>query len=240
MVNRGQLYKYKGNRCVHCGMEVDEIVARFGTFNRLIEFHHIDPVTKSKNYNNLIKQTINADQIAEIDKCALLCKQCHGLVHTQNIKATLEASVKINDRKISQKLKGWIVIDKVDKTLTFITNEKLLLEPCIVTGNNLNDEHLCLLEIDHLYLKQLLENISTYKSIDIISGIDKRLLINIKYISYKKIEVTQAFGVPVFSMDFDVKEGAASYFWIRNGIMLTKEGDIKTEGFFTCIVDLTI
>ena len=239
MVNRGQLYKYKGNRCAHCGMNVDEIVARFGTFNRLIEFHHIDPITKSKNYNNLIKQTISADQIAEIDKCALLCKQCHGLVHAQNIKATLEASVKINDRKVSQKLKGWVVIDKVDKTLTFITNEQFLLEPCIVIGNGLND-HLCLLEIDQIYLRQLLENISTHETIDIVSSIDKRLLINIKYLSNKKIEVTQALGVPIFSMDFDVKEGDASYFWIRNGIMLTKEGNIETEGYFTCIIDLTI
>lgn len=133
-------------------MSVEEMVERYGTFERMLEFHHIDPKTKHSNYNNLIRRTITAEQIDEIDKCVLLCKQCHGIIHAQNIEGTLEASLKIDNRTIKQKFKGWFVVDKIDKTITFITNEKLLLEPCIVRVGD-SEQLLCLLEIDGSYIR---------------------------------------------------------------------------------------
>jgi len=43
MANRAQLYKYRGDHCSHCGKSVKEMVERYSTFNRMFEFHHVDP-----------------------------------------------------------------------------------------------------------------------------------------------------------------------------------------------------
>jgi len=54
--------KYKGNRCAFCGMTVEEMLARYGTFKRMTEFHHIDEGKKAKNYNNLIQRKLSSEQ----------------------------------------------------------------------------------------------------------------------------------------------------------------------------------
>lgn len=232
MVSRAQLYKYKGNRCSACGISIEEMVERYDTFNRMFEFHHIDPKTKHKNYSNLIKKTIHSEQIAEIDKCALLCKKCHGIVHAQNNKVTLQASIQIKDRTVTQKLNGWTITDKKDKTITFITNEKLLLTPCLIRYGN-KEEQLCLIEIDHIYLENVLKNISSHKLLEVYSLFNNKLLVRVESVKDKIVNLTQALGAPFFSLDFEVEEGDASYIWVRNGVMLTKEGMVKTDHYFT-------
>lgn len=218
-------------------MPVDEMVERYGTFERMLEFHHIDPVTKHKDYNNLIRRNITSEQIEEIDKCVLLCKQCHGIIHAQNIKGTLKISKKIDNRIVSQKFNGWFIADKMDKLLTFITNEKYLLEPCVVIIGK-TEQVLCVLEIDSTYLEDLLQNISVYKVIEVFSLVDDRLLLRIEPIAEKKIKVTQSLGTSIFSLDFEVFNSETSFIWIRNGIMLTKEGEIRTNGEITITVNL--
>lgn len=63
--------KYKGGKCMHCGYK-KSIVA--------MDFHHIDPSQKDKNWKTLRKHSL--EQLKnELDKCDLLCKNCHLTVH---------------------------------------------------------------------------------------------------------------------------------------------------------------
>jgi len=133
MANRTQLYKYRGNCCSHCGKSVEEVVARYGTFNRMFEFHHIDPEQKHPKYSALMQRTLSAEQIEEIDKCLLLCRDCHGIIHAQNIEGSITIRSSIGSRVASQKLKGWFIADSLDKTLRFMSNERNLLQPCFVS-----------------------------------------------------------------------------------------------------------
>jgi hypothetical protein len=55
MRNRELLYKYKGNRCGHCGVSVQEMLDKWGTFKRLFELDHIDPAKKHPDYENMIR-----------------------------------------------------------------------------------------------------------------------------------------------------------------------------------------
>jgi hypothetical protein len=56
--------------------------------------HHIDPAKKSPEYDNLIRRKLSAEQLDEVDKCALLCGNCHDILHSQNI--TIDVEVTLN------------------------------------------------------------------------------------------------------------------------------------------------
>ena len=54
--------------CVHCG-ETDPIV---------LEFDHLDQATKTANIARMVSQGLGTAKIqAEIDKCQVLCCNCH-------------------------------------------------------------------------------------------------------------------------------------------------------------------
>ena len=62
---------YKGGKCCKCG------------YNKCIaalEFHHTDPSTKDKDYFNQ-RGGLTDDLKIELDKCVLLCANCHREEH---------------------------------------------------------------------------------------------------------------------------------------------------------------
>lgn len=63
---------YKGGKCSVCG---------YDRCNSCLDFHHIDP--REKDFGISSKGlTRNWDAIKqELDKCVLLCRNCHGEVH---------------------------------------------------------------------------------------------------------------------------------------------------------------
>ena len=71
MANRAKFLKYmEGKCCAHCGE--DDIV--------VLEFDHIDPSTKKNSVANLLGQgsyTAWKTIKEEIDKCQILCANCH-------------------------------------------------------------------------------------------------------------------------------------------------------------------
>jgi hypothetical protein len=65
--------EYKGGKCEKCG------------YNKCIdalEFHHIDPDQKDKNFGNL-KLRKWEDQKKELDKCVCVCANCHREIHAE-------------------------------------------------------------------------------------------------------------------------------------------------------------
>lgn len=66
--------EYKGGCCSKCG------------YNKCIaalEFHHIDPNTKDKDYFNQ-RSGLTESLKRELDKCVLLCANCHREEHHLN------------------------------------------------------------------------------------------------------------------------------------------------------------
>lgn len=61
---------YKGSKCLVCG---------YNRSIRVLQFHHIDP--KSKEFG-ISGSTKSFEKLKpELDKCVLLCSNCHGEVH---------------------------------------------------------------------------------------------------------------------------------------------------------------
>ena len=66
---------YKGSVCAKCGIKYD------GTNGMIFDFHHIDPTNKSFEILKSGKKTLDS-QIDELDKCILLCANCHRQEHS--------------------------------------------------------------------------------------------------------------------------------------------------------------
>jgi len=69
--------EYKGNKCEDCGY--DECQAS-------LTFHHKDPKEKEIKFSDISERISNMDElkmniIKELDKCELLCYNCHSIRH---------------------------------------------------------------------------------------------------------------------------------------------------------------
>jgi len=65
---------YLGGKCNRCGIELNE--ENYSIF----DFHHINPTEKEYVWTKLRLQS-ESKVIKELDKCILLCANCHRLVH---------------------------------------------------------------------------------------------------------------------------------------------------------------
>jgi hypothetical protein len=68
---KDRMIEYKGGRCQICG---------YNKCNRALTFHHLDPSKKDFNFagSHIRKWEIIK---GELDKCILLCQNCHNEVH---------------------------------------------------------------------------------------------------------------------------------------------------------------
>lgn len=66
--------EYKGSSCVDCNISYPN--APYVIF----DFHHLNPIEKDMDWNELRKKSW--ERITkELDKCALLCSNCHRIRH---------------------------------------------------------------------------------------------------------------------------------------------------------------
>ena len=66
--------EYKGCKCERCNLKVED--SHYSVF----EFHHLNPLEKDYDWTKLRLRTWN-DIKTELDKCQLLCANCHRIVH---------------------------------------------------------------------------------------------------------------------------------------------------------------
>jgi hypothetical protein len=73
---------YKGGKCIKCGY--DKCLAA-------LEFHHLDPSKKEFRISKCSTSTINLKKLfEELDKCELVCANCHREVEFEEIKLKYE------------------------------------------------------------------------------------------------------------------------------------------------------
>lgn len=64
--------KYKGGSCENCG---------YNKFISALEFHHIDPSEKDFSISNVKTYKLTDKIKNELDKCILVCSNCHREIH---------------------------------------------------------------------------------------------------------------------------------------------------------------
>lgn len=229
---RSQLYEYKGNRCAKCGMSVPDMVARYGTFERMFELHHINPATKAADYDNLIRRSLSTEQIDELDKCVLLCRQCHGIIHAQNRSATALLTMTYQQKTAQQQFTGQMIFDLVERTGTFITNEPVLLTPYLVQvgsrkpkiefGTTLREER----------IKSFIDNLAKFKSVTIRNIYDD-VMLQLSVVGRDAFRMTHDVRFPAAAFALTFNGAPSPYIWFRNGFALSQTGEILDRGTIT-------
>lgn len=64
--------EYKGGKCVCCG---------YDKYQGALEFHHLDPNEKDFTLSHVKLTTFNEEIKKELDKCVLVCANCHREIH---------------------------------------------------------------------------------------------------------------------------------------------------------------
>lgn len=65
--------EYKGGCCERCG---------YDKYPDVLEFHHLDPSEKEASWNKIRLWSWKKIQ-GELDKCSMLCANCHREVHVE-------------------------------------------------------------------------------------------------------------------------------------------------------------
>lgn len=73
---RKTLVDIMGNKCLLCG---------FDKFPEALEFHHVNPEEKEFQLSGSTLSRSLSSQIEEIQKCVLLCANCHRGIHTNHL-----------------------------------------------------------------------------------------------------------------------------------------------------------
>lgn len=67
--------EYKGGKCSICG---------YSKCQAALDFHHLDPLEKDFNVSKYRQTSWNKRKdsiLSELDKCILVCKNCHSEIH---------------------------------------------------------------------------------------------------------------------------------------------------------------
>lgn len=239
--NRDVLYRYKGNRCACCGVAVKEMLDRWGTFNRMFQFHHINPSSKDREYKKLIAKRLSRRQADELDKCVLLCTQCHATLHAQEIKAKLTLQVDLGTRIVSQTMDGWVRADFQEQRLKFITNQRFMLRPCLVFLAGNEPITLCPIEIlSEQHLLNWLDNIATLKSMVIGDPYLNVQWASLQYQNDGRVRCTQRIEFPLFLMEFQVTDPQPETVLLRHGAFLSSSGEVHFKGEVSFVYDHVI
>lgn len=77
--HKSELIVLKGNKCSVCGLEYN------GKNGAVFDFHHINPDEKDFNITSYLRHYSKIpDRIyREVEKCVLLCSNCHRLEHSE-------------------------------------------------------------------------------------------------------------------------------------------------------------
>lgn len=235
MANRRQLYEYKGNRCAHCGLAVLEMVERYGTVDRMFEFNHVDLAGKTPNYTTLIRRILSTEQLDEVDKCILLCRQCHGILHAQGLAGRVEFTVNVAGETATQTLNGQLILDMKERRAKFLTNERVLVipyqlrlgdqEPQLYFGTALEKEGVLLAEF---------RNLPQIRRLRVMAYRNDRVLMDVEHIGGNKMKMTLDVGFPVLTSELCGDSEDDPMIWLRNGVGLTRDGEVIYNGTVTC------
>jgi hypothetical protein len=67
-----EMVDYKGGECQCCG---------YNACLHALDFHHINPKTKKFTIGKISKRKITQEIAEELDKCILVCSNCHREIH---------------------------------------------------------------------------------------------------------------------------------------------------------------
>lgn len=107
--NKQKLVNYKGGKCQFCP---------YDTNIKALQFHHVDP--SIKNFSIQARHNYNFNKLVnEVDKCLLLCANCHAEEHSMLDQLNVEEKQK----RIDYLCKKYLTKSKKDVTIIITKGE---------------------------------------------------------------------------------------------------------------------
>ena len=209
---------------------------RWGTFKRMAEFHHVEESKKADNYNALIRRKLCTEQLDELDKCILLCSNCHKLIHAQNIKANLEIKLEFEGNVYTQEIVGWVIVDFREKKMRIYTDQKYLL--CLYQIRIGAEQAKVIAGVEMAspgFFSNLFKGLCNSKMFEIRNAQNTKVLMRGTYLGSNEIELKQAVEFPFLEYEWN-ENGVKS--WARNGKLLDENGHFIGEGTITTKMEL--
>lgn len=92
-----KMIEYKGCKCERCGLHLKD--SHYSVF----DFHHINPKEKDVNFDKIKYQKWEKIK-KEIDKCMLVCSNCHRLIHAEIIENKM-SKIEKKKQKLRERIK---------------------------------------------------------------------------------------------------------------------------------------
>ncbi|MBP3957261.1 hypothetical protein J8F10_18530 [Gemmata sp. G18] len=228
--NRLQLYEYAGGKCVFCGRDVRENLARFHTLNGF-EFNHINPKKKAPDYENLIRRNLSSEQLDEIDKCALMCRICHSIFHAQNITARGTISIRVGKMRRQQTYRAAGMADWKEKRLVLFSDQDDALAIFTAQYQRTPPRFMTKKDIEARFLPELLPAVKSQGSL-LIRGSNRTPLLLVEPVDSDHFQIQMDVRCPLFQVELHEEQGKP-VIWVRNGKAVTAEGEVLHQGVVT-------
>lgn len=208
------------------------MVKRYGDVHRMFKFHHVDSSQKARDYGNLIRRNISTATLDEIDKCILLCGECHDILHAQSIDGHVKFVMQIAGRTAEQTIAGNFVFDARDKIMTFLSNERLYVVPYLMkVGHDGADELIFGTELNDAKMHQQLSALRESKTFTLYSYMDRRRVFRATLTLKNSVLVEYDISLNLrTALDPDKNNKEPNTVWVRNGVALKSDGTVLTSG----------
>jgi hypothetical protein len=224
------LFRYKGDCCANCGKTIDAMIRKHDVFRKIFQFHHIGPSTKSREYDNLIQQKLSTEQLDEVDKCVLLCVECHTVLHAQNDHVDVTVTIQMDGiEPIVHILKCQVIHDLESHEDTIFSDDLEYLELYRVTLGEAAPKYYSGLQLKESgALDQLIARTRTEKTLS-VQTIDGRPMLTVNRLDDRQYEITPSPDFPLAKshLQFVASDGNLSNplnIFVRKGHLIVDAG----------------
>ena len=226
---------YKGNRCQCCGKTVEQVQRRWGNSRGCFEFNHLDPSRKDPNYQNLIRRTLSSEQLDELDKCVLLCCECHAIFHAQRLHGNMTITTTLADGSVKKEdvnFKG--IFDFALPKIHLFTDDQSVIGLYHYQIGNDEIETRLARELE----ESLLDLTLTTRSGKILRVWDSEGLV---YTAAREdandCKVLFNVRFPLVKCEFHSDQPEHTVLWVRNGSIVERKRHIRKTGIVSLILE---
>ena len=233
--DRAIRYQYKGGRCLKCGKTVKSVKRRYLTASGCFELNYVDQSKKSPNYKNMIRRIISTIQLDEIDKCVLLCRECHTIFHAQGITARGTFEVDLGNGQVKRqtiRYKG--IHDYKNQHLYLFSDERYLLQVFSYRLGSGKPIVRIARDLERSLARLLL---ATKRRRRLLIYDPQGAVLLAKKVDDTHYEMEYMVRFPIFTAELQIDDPSNRTLWCRNGAVIVRGQNVKRKGAIKIVAE---
>lgn len=226
--NRSIRLAYMGNRCRRCGKTVRAVERRYGTSGNVFHFNHVNPRNKAPNYERLIERAVCSEQFDELDKCVMLCTECHGILHAQNFNGKGTTTLTLADgRVVREDFRFQCLIDFLKPKFHLFGDDPRLLH---VFRYQLGCGEVVLATARELEAALLGLMVATRRGGELQIWDGQGLVFKVASLDKRHAEVNFPVRFSLIKAELRTGDPSNPVIWIRNGKLIDRQRGVRSGG----------